>query len=356
LIQNGTLQDMSLYDCYALCGFRPSTAEDFGAFAALVDVEWGELGEITSCVNSAQWVAYSYYGDDADNTANFVTDPRGVSEVARYVLRKRGINLSTDSRIHLNTQVTNIDTTNNIITARRGGQTKKYQCNIIINTISVGALAASLRAKTNLVTPLPSINVQASLQKYHMANYRKIFLQYRTKFWGNKAHFLTTNNDPGLLITSWTSVDYPTYYPGSKILLASHNGPDSNRFSNLDDVTMVKRLADELVRVFGPAAAFSEITAYDVGDAFLDPLLLGGYSNRPPTITAADFREMWAPVRGHYIPSGEGACDALNGYIVGAYLIGISAAQRGLVNLGILSASVNPEDNECFRPPAGWEP
>jgi protoporphyrinogen oxidase len=357
-ILNGSIPDMSLTDCYATCGWKPITLEDFAIESAFVAVEWGEDSEITSCANAAQWVAYTYYGDDAKKgTANFVTDARGLSSVVEHILRRKNISLA-DPRIHYNTLVSNVDTTNNIITARRNGVARKYQCKFVINTMGIGALQTSLREGTNLVTPLPSTAVQASIHKYHMGFYRKTFLQFKTKFWGDEAHFVITPKDPGFMVTSWTSLDYPLYYPGSRILLVSHNGPDSNRFNNLPDEEYVRRICDELVRIFGPAANFSELTVngWYVGHDPTEPRLFGSYSNRPATISPQEFRAMWAPVKGHYIPSGEAACDSLNGYVVGGYWIGQSAARRALVNAGVLPVSVNPEDNDCFRPPPGWVP
>jgi polyamine oxidase len=358
LFADGSLPDMSMRDCYSLCGFTPRTAEEYALEAALIAVEWGEISDITSCANTGHWVAYSFYGDDQNTgTANFVTDRRGLSSVAEFILTRRGISL-TDSRIHYGVRVTNIDTTKNVImTTRDGGRSPaKYQCKMLINTMSIGTIQKSLRDETNLITPLPSLNVQASFHKYHMAVFRKIFIQFNTKFWGEKAHFTLTPRDPGLQIVSWTSVDHPKYYPGSKILLASHNGPESNAFINLDDTTLIRRITEELQFIFGPAANFANVTGYYAGHDTYKTDLYGSYSNRPPTLGNAEFRAMWAPVKGHFFPSGEAACDLLNGYVVGAYHIGRTAALRALVNFGVLPESTNAEDNECFRPPAGWHP
>jgi monoamine oxidase len=282
--------------------------------------------------------------------------------VAEYILRRKGI-LLNDSRIHYNTEVTNVNTDTNVITATKTvghtTSTVKYQCKIIIDTMSIGVHQASLRENTNLVTPLPSIQVQASLHKYHMAEYQKIFLQYKTKFWGDRAHFVLTPRDKEFQVTSWTSMDDPLYYPGSRILLVSYNGPQSNMEINMQTSEYVRRITQELEFVFGSAANFANLTenGYYVGQDTYDPELRGCYSNRPPTLSEDEFRNMWAPVKGRYIPSGEAACDLLNGYVVGAYHIGGSAALRAMVNLGVLAeGSVNPEDNECFRPPPGWSP
>jgi len=355
---SGELSDMSLRDCYALCGFHPRTAEEYAVEAALVAVEWGEISDITSCANSGWWVAYSFYGDDANTgTANFVNDQRGLSVVAEHILTRKGIS-KTDSRIHYGTRVTSIDTTKNVIQTIRdqGRPPAKYQCKIVISTISIGALQKALYEESNLITPLPSLAVQASIHKYHMAEYRKIFIKFTSKFWGDKAHFTITPRDSGLQVVSWTSVDYPTYYPGSKILLGSHNGPESNIYINMPDAEYIARITKELEFVFGSAANFANVTAYYAGhDTFKDDLI-GCYSNRPSNLSGNEFRAMFAPVLGHFIPSGEAACDLLNGYVVGAYHIGQSAAQRALRNFGILPASTNPEDNDCFRPPAGWTP
>jgi monoamine oxidase len=362
LFLNGSLADMSITDCYALCGFYARSDFEFSLRTALIDVEWGELNEITSCANSGYWVAYSFYGDDGANTPNFVADQRGLSSVAEYILRRKGI-LLNDSRIHYNTEVTNVNTDTNVITATKTvghtTSTVKYQCKIIIDTMSIGVHQASLRENTNLVTPLPSIQVQASLHKYHMAEYQKIFLQYKTKFWGDRAHFVLTPRDKEFQVTSWTSMDDPLYYPGSRILLVSYNGPQSNMEINMQTSEYVRRITQELEFVFGSAANFANLTenGYYVGQDTYDPELRGCYSNRPPTLSEDEFRNMWAPVKGRYIPSGEAACDLLNGYVVGAYHIGGSAALRAMVNLGVLAeGSVNPEDNECFRPPPGWSP
>jgi polyamine oxidase len=358
LFASGALADMSIRDCYSLCGFYPRTAEEYALEAALIAVEWGEISDITSCANSGYWVAYSFYGNDANHgTANFVNDARGLSSVAELILTRRGISL-TDSRIHYGVRVTNIDTTKNVIqTTRDGGRAPaKYQCKMLINTMSIGEVQKALRDDTNLITPDPPLAVQASIHKYHMAEYRKIFIQFTSKFWGDKAHFTITPRDPGLQVTSWTSVDHPLYYPGSKILLVSHNGPESNTFINLDDATLIRRISQELEYIFGSAANYANVTGYYAGHDTYDADLFGCYSNRPPTLGAAEFRTMWAPIAGHYIPSGEAACDLLNGYVVGAYHIGHTAGLRALINFGNIPETVDAEDNECFRPPPGWHP
>jgi len=360
-VTNGSIKDMSLTDGYATCGLYPRTEEEFAVLSAFVAVEWGESSDTTSLANSVYWNAYNFYDvDSPSGTANFVNDPRGVGVVAEYVLVRKGIN-PQDSRIHYRTKVSNINTDNMVITARQpdaNGQkhTVTYQCKFIINTIAIGAIQASLREQTNLVTPLPPLAVQASLHKYHMVEYRKVFIQWNNKFWGDKAHFVLTTEDQGLMLNSWTSIDYPLYQPGSKILLGSHNGPDSNRFVNMPDDEYVSRVCAELVRAFGSGASFANVTSWNIGHDTYDDELRGCYSNRPATMDENEFHTLFAPVKGRYFLSGEAACDLLNGYILGAHLIGESSALHALVNAGVLPASTRPYDNDCSRPPPGYNP
>jgi monoamine oxidase len=361
LFLSGELADMTVRDCYAACGYWPSTGLEFSFDSGLSAVEWGETNDITSCMNSALWVAYSYYGDDAHDTANFVTDQRGLSAVVQHFLKKAlGPNALTDSRIRYRSEVTTLDTSSNVLMVKdlNTGKAEKYQCKFLISTITTGEIQESFRKDTGLITPKPPLTRQVSWHKYHTSNFRKIFLQYKTKFWPANAHFTTAFRNPGLDITSWTSLDYPTYYPGSKILLASHNGPESNKYENLPDEDYIRLITVELERIFGPAANFANLTSngYKVTKYSKDATLRGTYSNRGPTLGAQEFVDMMAPVGGHFFWSGEAACDALNGYVTGAYLIGQTNALRALKNNGAVPASVNPEDNECFRPPADWRP
>jgi len=96
------------------------------------------------------------------------------------------------------------------------------------------------------------------------------------------------------------------------------------------------------------------VNGYYASNDVWDEDLRGAYSNRPATIDDAEFRRMWEPVKGRYFASGEATCNLLNGYVVGAYYAGQTAALRALINLGVIPETVNPEDNDCFRPPAGW--
>jgi polyamine oxidase len=361
LFLSGELVDMTVRDCYAACGYWPNTPIEWSFDSGLSAVEWGETNEITSCMNSALWVAYSYYGDDARDTANFVTDSRGLSAVVEHFLKGAlGPNALTDSRIRYRHEVTTFDTSKNTLMVKNlnTGTTDKYQCKFLISTITTGQIQEAFRTNSGLITPAVPIARQVSWHKYHTSNYRKIFLQYNTKFWPATAHFTTAFANPGLDITSWTSLDFDHYYPGSKILLASHNGPESNKYENIPDETYVRLITGELERIFGPAASFANLTAngYKVTKYTKSAELRGTYSNRGPTLSPAEFNAMFAPVGGHFFWSGEAACDALNGYVTGAYLIGKTNALRALKNNGAISASVNPEDNECFRPPAGWNP
>jgi len=312
-------------------------------------------------MNSALWVAYSYYGDDAHDTANFITDSRGLSGVVEHYLKKAlGPNALSDPRIRYRSEVTSIDTSKNILTVKNlnTGVLDKYQCKFVISSITTGELQESFRKDSGLITPKLSVPQQVSWHKYHTSNYRKIFLQYKTKFWPETAHFTTAFHNPGLDITSWTSLDYPVYYPGSKILLASHNGPESNKYEELPDEEYIRLITGELERIFGSAASFANLTSngYKVTKYTKDATLRGTYSNRGPTLSPAEFTAMMAPIDGHFFWSGEAACDALNGYVTGAYLIGQTNALRALKNNGVIPQSVNPEDNECFRPPASWTP
>jgi len=361
----GQLSDMSLRDCYSLAGWTPRTDEEYSAFAGLIDVEWGEIGDITSCANSGQWVAYSFYGPDAYNTPNFVTDPRGLSSVIEHLLKRKGIQLN-DPRIHYNTRVTAVNTNTNVIRATRNGRQIAYQCEAVIETIPLGVRQQLLREDTNFYTPVPPMKVEATIHKYHHGFFRKIFLQYDTKFWPNVAHFTITPRDKGLQVVNWNNLDFDngnanrrvTYYPGSKILLTTHNGPESNMYANMPDEELARRITKELEYVFGPAAAFEHLTpnGYKISSDPFNPNLYGSYSNRPATITDADFSEAFAPLGGHYFFSGEAACNYLNGYVVGAYHHGQAMAKLALVNLGInTTAQVGVyNDNDCFRPPPGW--
>lgn len=52
----------------------------------------------------------------------------------------------------------------------------------------------------------------------------------------------------------------------------------------------------ELEYVFGPAASFANLTenGYVVGEDIYDSELRGSYSNRPATISTAEYHALWA--------------------------------------------------------------
>jgi monoamine oxidase len=330
----------------------PRTPEELALESATVAATWGESSLVTSCRAAAADAPYVALGEappGAVDTPNLVMDARGLTVLAVAILNQTGLG-PADDRILYRTRVTHVNTTDNVVTATGpNGALVRLQCRFMLDTLPLAARQAGAPP----VTPALPLAAQATLQQLRAVQTRVVWLQYRTRIGPVGAmHWVVPPRDATLGVSAYTTLDMPgTPYAGSRLVRATLLDPQAAASANGDDATLVRRIAAELARVFGPAAAFANVSDWRVSPWTVDS---SGQTNWPATVTPAAFRALWAPVQGHYFATGEAACPALYGTPTGAYLMGQTSARRALVARGMLSlAQVNPEDNACFwTPPA----
>ena len=121
----------------------------------------------------------------------FVTDPRGFSEVARFIGKDF---LSVPGVLRLNTAVTGVDFTSGKVTLVDGSTVVGFN---VITTFSAGVVNHAIDSGSLFNPPLPQKKIDA-FSMVNMGTYMKLFLQFpfivRTLSAGWVSRMLSTNS------------------------------------------------------------------------------------------------------------------------------------------------------------------
>ena len=316
---NNRLPDISVREGLRSYGWTPqTTAEDL--------VEWFNFD---FCFAESPNVS-SYYGLTTQVPSDyreefFVTDQRGFSYLVQC-LANDFLTSSQDQRLHLNATITRIEWSDDCVcaTASEGGQNRRYCAPYAILTFSIGVLQSEMR-NAQFVPELPSWKVDV-INRFSMAHYLKIFVEFNETFWDEVEYFGRLSNRRG-------------YY----ILFQALQQFLPNR-PNLTLATLVEEIADDVVRqpleltkaqlvealtsIYGSNAS-DNIVDIIVPDWDINPLYLGAYTNVPVGVTDETHQMLANPVGKLYF-SGEAASQNNSGFLQGAYYAGIDSANSVL--------------------------
>ena len=261
--------------------------------------------------------ATSNYFSDHDN---LVVDDRGFN----YIFKQEASTFlqQEDPRLLLNTQVTNISYSDDGVTAyNKDGSC--VQADYSICTFSLGVL------QNDAVTFEPELPYwkQTAIQKFTMATYTKIFLQFNETFWPAETQFLLYA-DPTLRgwYPIWQSLSTPGFLPESNIIFVTLTNEFSYRAERQSDEQTKKEAMDVLRKMF-PDRVIPEPIAFLFPRWSTEPWAYGSYSNWPPS-TTLEMHENFRANVGRLWFAGEATSPTFFGFLHGAWFEGQDAGRQ----------------------------
>ncbi|KAJ5462714.1 hypothetical protein N7475_007658 [Penicillium sp. IBT 31633x] len=337
-ILKNNLQDMSIRQGMALGGWKPKV-DDMAAQA----VDWlkgdvenaSPVGESSLAFSlAAGGFTFGQFGPD-----NYlITDPRGYSAIiegeAATFLKKN------DSRLLLNTKVTNISYSDTGVTVYNHDGTC-IAANYAICTFSLGVLQ-NVAVDFNPELPLWK---RTAIQRFTMGTYTKIFMQFNETFWPkNSQNLLYASPDRRGYYASFQSLSAPGFLEGSNILFATVLAEEAYRVERLsDDETQAEIMA--VLRQMFPGTTIPEPTAFLYPRWNKAEWAYGSYSNWPLGTTLEMHQNLRANTSRLWF-AGEATSSQYFGFLHGAWFEGREAGAQiaGLIQGHCTNVT---GENEC---------
>ncbi|GFF63469.1 polyamine oxidase [Aspergillus lentulus] len=318
LLEN--LLDQTARTGLALAGWKPKKT-DMEAQA----VEWWnwDFEDAYSPLESS--LVFGYAGSNLtwngfSDEDNFVLDQRGYNTIIKGVAAK--FLKANDTRLRLNTQVTNITYSDKGVTVYNSDGTC-VQAQYALCTFSLGVL------QNDAVTFTPELPYwkQTAIQKFTMGTYTKIFLQFNETFWpSNTQYFLYA--DPKLRgwYPIWQSLSTPGFLPGSNILFVTVTNEFSYHVEKQSDEETKAEVMAVLRKMF-PDKDIPEPTAFMYPRWSTEPWSYGSYSNWPASTGLEEHQNLRANT-GRLWFAGEHTSPSYFGFLHGAYFEGLDAGRQ----------------------------
>ncbi|KAJ9317231.1 hypothetical protein DTO271D3_2521 [Paecilomyces variotii] len=320
IILTENLLDQSFRAASSLAGWKPQTPEEQA-------VEWWEI----------DW-EYSYPPEECSETytvVNYNTTFYQFSEANNLVIDQRGFNAfikgmastflqKNDSRLRLNTIVTNISYTDDSVSVfNHDGSC--IEADYAISTFSLGVLQHDV---ITFDPPLPKWKKQG-IANFAMGTYTKIFLQFKPEdvFWDkNTQFFLYADPTRRGYYTVWQSLDTEGFLPGSGIIFATVLNTESYRIEKMSDDETKKEALAVLKTMFPEVEKIPDPIAFMYPRWTETPWSYGSYSNWPVGVTLEMHQNLRANVSNLYF-AGEATHPEYYGFLQGAYFEGKAAAE-----------------------------
>lgn len=266
-------------------------------------------------------LTFSQFSDEN----NFVFDHRGYSTIiegeASTFLKKH------DSRLLLNTQITNISYSNNGVTIHN----QDGSCISAAYAICTFSLGVLQNDSVTYSPELPSWK-KTAIQKFSMGTYTKIFLQFNETFWPEDTqYFLYASPVKRGYYPVWQSISTTGFLPGSNIIFVTVVGEEAYRVERQSD-EKTKDEALAVLREMFPNATIPEPTAFLYPRWSYEPWTYGSYSNWPPSTTLETHENLRANVDRLWF-AGEATSAQYFGFLHGAWFEG---RESGLQIAGLL--------------------
>eukprot|EP00252_Welwitschia_mirabilis_P025972 TRINITY_DN8314_c0_g1_i1.p1 TRINITY_DN8314_c0_g1~~TRINITY_DN8314_c0_g1_i1.p1 ORF type:complete len:528 (-),score=50.91 TRINITY_DN8314_c0_g1_i1:115-1668(-) len=325
------LEDISILSAQRVHGYVPQTPLEMAVDFFFYDFEIAEPPRVTSLKNVEPIHTFEYYGEDE----YFVADSRGYEHIV-HSLAKEFLNLSkngwiTDNRLQLNKVVRKIiysDKAVKVITE----DGSVYTAKTAIVSVSLGVLQSNLIA----FEPRLPMAKRLAIAKFDMTDYCKIFMKFPSRFWpvGPGTEFFMYAHEQRGYYNFWQHLE--NEYPGGNLLMVTLTDEESKRVENQPENETRAEIMEVLRSMFGEHVP--EMEAIVIPKWGKDRFFRGTYSNWPIGATVKDFEALKAPVGPVYF-TGEHTSQEENGYVHGAYLEGISCANKVLecLNKGLCS-------------------
>ncbi|KAJ5795425.1 uncharacterized protein N7518_003965 [Penicillium psychrosexuale] len=318
LTQN--LQDQNVKTGMALAGWNPKV-HDMEAQAA----DWWswdfeaayspiESSFVFGCAGNN--LTFNYFSDHDE----FVLDQRGFN----IIVKKLASTFLTrnDTRLHLNTEVTNITYSDDGVTVHN----KDGSCveaDYAITTFSLGVLQ---NGAVNFSPELPDWK-QEAIQKFTMGTYTKIFFQFNETFWPSETQYhLYADPVTRGWYPIWQSLSTPGFLPDSNIIFVTVTNEFAYRAERQTD-EQTKQEAMAVLRKMFPEKDIPEPTAFMYPRWTSEPWAYGSYSNWPPS-TSLEMHQNLRANAGRLWFAGEATSPTFFGFLHGAYYEGQDAGRQ----------------------------
>ncbi|KAL7895575.1 hypothetical protein HDV63DRAFT_106348 [Trichoderma sp. SZMC 28014] len=318
LVQN--LQDETMRAGLSLAGWNPTHSDMKKQAAEWWNWDWeaGYSPEESSFVFGVAGdnLTFNQFGD----ANNFVIDQRGYSAIitgeASTFLTKN------DSRLLLNTQVTNISYSDNGVTIYNHDGSC-ISAAYAITTFSLGVLQRDI---IRFSPELPQWKKRA-IQNFAMGTYTKVFFQFNETFWPEDTqYFLYASPTTRGYYPVWQSLSTEGFMPGSNIIFATVVDDESYRIERQSDEE-TKAQGLEVLRQMFPNVTIPEPIAFTYPRWTSEPWSYGSYSNWPPGTTLLAHQNLRANT-GRLWFAGEATSAEYFGFLHGAWFEGREAGAQ----------------------------
>jgi monoamine oxidase len=195
----------------------------------------------------------------------------------------------------------------------------EYQADFVICSVPLGMLKSN---QLQFIPKLPG-SYQKSINKIPMANVTKVLLKFPDSFWPvSTQYFGNISNTKG----KWPYFVNYRKLSDSNVLLALSFGDYAQHAEKLTDEQIQKELMTVLKRMFGKN--IPQPNAILVSRWSKDPFTMGAYSFTGVGVTPKDFNQLAIPVNQRLFLVGEHTTFDYHGTVHGAYLSGITAAEK----------------------------
>jgi polyamine oxidase len=190
--------------------------------------------------------------------------------------------------------------------------------------VSVGVLQNSLQ----FIPELPFWKKE-SIFVHEMATYTKIFLKFEHAFWDENEFFIYSSPKRGLY-TYWQNFNHSKYFPGSNVIMVTLTTQWARRIELQPKEVTISQIMTVLREMYGndenPDYPPFPI-AYEIPIWYQNEFTFGSYSNWPIGMTPRQKNNLGLNVESTLFFAGE-AVNEYSGYVHGAYLSGIDAADE----------------------------
>ena len=293
-------------------GWIPKTPSDNFLDWATFDFDQADAPEHLSLFKSiADDTTYYEFGKDNF----FVTDKRGYSHLVRCLAE------DFPNKFHLNTQIKTIEYDNECVCATSVNG-RRFCGKHGIVTFSIGVLQGN---DVKFSPELPKAKKDA-IKLIRNGLFLKIFLQFSEKFWSNDSQVSFIGRATSKRGNYCIFQPAGKYYPSKpNVLVAILTGQTAVQVTEQDlDVTKQQILA--ALRTMYPDYS-AELLDIHIPDWESNPLYRGSYSSFLVGLTNEKLDTIAAPIGRLYI-AGEGISKNYNGYVHGAYFMGVDTAKE----------------------------
>ncbi|BCR88847.1 putative flavin containing polyamine oxidase [Aspergillus chevalieri] len=333
------LQDQTARTGLAVAGWRPRK-DDMAAQA----VEWWSWDwedafspETSSFVfgMAGENLTFNQFGEDN----NLVIDPRGYREI---ITGEASTFLQPDDhRLHLNTQVTDIEYSPHGVTIHN----KDGSCvsaAYAICTFSLGVLQNDAVKFTPALPPWK----QTAIHKFNMGTYTKIFMQFNETFWPDDTqYFLYASPTTRGYYPVFQSLSTEGFLPGSNIIFVTVVSEQSYRVEQQSDEETKEEVLEVLREMF-PNKDIPEPIDFGYPRWTKEEWAFGSYSNWPAGTTLEMHQNLRANADRLWF-AGEATSAAYFGFLHGAWFEGKEAGDQVAALLQGRCAEVEGIDEGC---------